>query len=141
MKCTHSLRGLTVGLSLGFCVLAATGCESAPKKSSSDTTSANTMVISRQQDSSPLTMVRVYSLRGVGLNNAPPQDIQAFMDTMQQMVVSNTWEKTSSSIQVFGRLMTVRTTPENHLVIERYLNDVRRAMQQPEPLTMNTTIH
>lgn len=141
MRRTFVSRAFTTGLSLGLSVFAASGCQNTPQKANLDSESTNTTVISRHQESYPMTMVRVYSLRGVGLNNAPPEDIQAFMDTMRKMVVSNSWEKTSSAIQVFGKMMTVRTTPDNHLVIERYLIDVRRAMQHSDPLTMDTSIH
>ena len=135
MNRTSTWRMLSIGLSMGLGVVGASGCESVHKADRSDSRQTDTTVVSRQQNPYAKTMVRVYSLRGVGLKDSPPQEIQAFVDTMHKMVVSKSWDKTSSAVQVFGVLMTVRTTPENHLSIERYLNEVRQVMQKP-PLSM-----
>jgi len=140
MSCTFVWRTLSIGLSVGLGVMAASGCQNVSKTTSLDAQPNNTVVISRNRDSYAMTMVKVYSLRGVGLNDAPPEEIQSFMDTMRKMVVSSSWDKTHSAVQVFGVLMTVRTTPENHLVIERYLNEVRQVMQLHQPLSMDTSM-
>ena len=76
----------------------------------------------------------MYNLRGVGLNDATPQEIEAFMETMRNLVVTKDWHKTKSSIQVFGSIMTVKTTPKDHLLIESYLNEVRRVMSDPSTM-------
>ena len=77
------------------------------------------------------TVVRAYNLDGLGLNDAPPQELQVLMTTIQDMVVTDRWERSDSAIQVFGMLMTVRTTPDNHLLIEDYLERVRRITSEP----------
>lgn len=137
MDRTRMSRMLLIGLSVGLGAAGVPGCESMHKADQSGSKQTDTTVVSRQHDPYAQTMVRVYSLRGIGLKDSPPQEIQAFVDTMHKMVVSKSWNKTGSAVQVFGVLMTIRTTPENHLSIERYLNEVRQVMQK-QPLSMGS---
>ena len=115
-------------LGLGLCVGVLPGCSNAPKKTVQKETPNLTTVVSPRRDYSNETMVRVYSLNGLGLKDAPAEEIQAFMETVRDMVVTKDWDRTKSTIQVFGVLCTVRTTPENHLLLEDYLNQVQRVM-------------
>ncbi len=109
---------------LVFCAATATGCASLFGDESKT-------VITQRGDLRSQTMVRAYSLDGLGLNDAPPQEIQVLMNTIHDLVVTEQWDRSDSAIQVFGMLMTVRTTSENHLLIEDYLERVRRISNQP----------
>lgn len=129
--------GLCIGLGVVMALLS--GCSTAPKQTDPDKVSVDSIVVSQRRDPDTETMVRVYSLRGVGLKDAPAEEVQAFMDTLRSMVVTSQWDRTNSTIQVFGVLMTVRTTPDNHLLIEHYLNQVRQVMGE-HPLAVGATV-
>lgn len=137
MSGTWVWRALLIGLSLSMTVFS--GCDGIQKQTHSQEPSEDTIVVSRRHDPSDETMVRVYSLRGIGLKDAPPEEIRVFMDNMRKMVVSKSWDRTASAVQVFGVLMTIRTTPLNHLRIEQYLTEVRKVMQQ-QPLSMGNAM-
>lgn len=113
-----------------------TGCQGVSR--TADTDESTTIVMPRH-DFTRETIVRVYNLRGVGLNDATPEEIEMFMETMRNLVVTKDWRKTKSSIQVFGSMMTIKTTPKDHLLIENYLNEVRRVMNDPS-LTMGAAL-
>lgn len=135
MNRTATRRVLSIGLIMGLGATGFAGCNSVSHTEKPESTT----VVSRNQENHNDTVVRAYSLRGLGLKDAPAEDIQAFMDTLRKMVVSKSWDKTRSTVQVFGVLMTVRTTAENHLMIERYFNEVRQVLQR-QPLSMAPTI-
>jgi len=107
-----------------------TGCQSMFRTADTGESTSTKIVMARQNFAAE-TIVRVYNLRGVGLNDATSEEIEAFMETMRSMVVTKDWQKTKSSIQVFGVMMTIKTTPKDHLLIENYLNEVRRVMNDP----------
>ena len=128
MKRVFTSSAVAWVLGVGVCGGMLTGCQTVSE--TADTRESTTIVMPRQ-DFTRETIVRVYNLRGVGLNDAAPEEIEAFMETMRSLVVTNDWRKTKSSIQVFGVMMTVKTTPKDHLLIENYLNEVRRVMSDP----------
>ena len=107
-----------------ICTAALTGCGTLFGNKSST-------VIASRHDVRNQTIVRAYSLDGLGLEDAPPQEIQVLMTTIEDMVVTKQWGRSESAIQVFGTLMTVRTTPDNHLLIEDYIERIRRIANQP----------
>ena len=113
-------------LGVGLCGGALSGCQGTSR--TEDSRESTTIVVPRH-DYTRETLVRVYNLHGIGLNDSTTEDIEAFMGTVRELVVTKKWHKTKSSIQIFGSLMTVRTTPTNHLLIENYLNEVRRVMK------------
>ena len=115
---TRLPAGLAV-VGAGLSLMTVTGCQSLLGHND------ETVVTTRREFVQP-TVVKVYSLEGIGLKDAPVEEIEAFTKTIRDMVVTKQWERSNSAIQVFGILMTVRTTPQNHLLIEHYLDQVHQ---------------
>ena len=136
MKRVFTSSAVALVLGVGVCGGVLTGCESVSRTAD---TGDSTKIVMARQDYTRETIVRVYNLRGVGLNDASSEEIEAFMSTMRSLVVTKNWKKTKSSIQVFGVMMTVKTTPKDHLLIENYLNEVRRVMNDPT-ITMGAAL-
>lgn len=131
-------RSLALVAGLGLATL--TGCQSW-------TASQDETVVTTRREFTQATMVKVYSLEGIGLKDAPVPEIEAFTKTIRDLVVTNQWDRSDSAIQVFGILMTVRTTPKNHLLIEHYLDQVhqivtppRLSMRPGQPLNVTPSI-
>ena len=131
MNRTIRVTGASVAVvALMVGAVAMTGCESILGNSRS--------VVTKRTDPHDLTIVRAYSLQGVGLREASVDEIEAFMNTIEKLVVSKQWESSRSAFQVFGSLMTIRTTADNHLLIEDYLERVRRVVSEPQYTLRNT---
>ena len=126
MKQVFTSSAVVWVLGVGLSGVVLSGCQGISR--TADSRESSTIVVPRH-DYAKETLVRVYNLRGIGLNDSTTEDIAAFMETVHELVVTKRWHKTKSSIQIFGALMTVRTTPTNHLLIENYLNEVRRVMK------------
>ena len=104
------------------------GCEGAPKASGVKTPSNTTSIVTPRHEINQRTIVRVYSLRDIGLEDTAEEHIRNFTDTIREVVVTDEWEGTYSSIHVFDVLMTVRTTRENHHLIQEYLEQISGIM-------------
>ncbi len=100
------------------------GCQMSSQSDASMKKQNDTVVMGRSEVGES-TLVRVYSLNGVGLKDAMPEEVHAFTSTIRDMVVTKEWDRADSRIQVFGLLMSVRTTPDNHMLIDEYLRQIR----------------
>ena len=123
----HTYRTFTPTILTGLAAAAllTSGCQYLPMHKPA---AAKKTVVTPRADRAADTMVRVYNLKGIGMEHASNEEIEAFTGIIYDLVVSTDWDKTRSDVQVFGTLMTVKTTPDNHLRIEDYLNRVERAM-------------
>lgn len=126
MKRTRNNWVIGTATCLGTAVALTTlsGCQSSMARDMTPEHSES--VVTSRYDARDGTTVRVYGLDGLGLKDAPVEEIEAFMATVRDMVVSKEWDRNKSTMKVFGALLTVRTTPENHLLIDDYLSQVRR---------------
>ena len=117
--------GCAVLMLAGFSIA---GCEGAPKASAVKTPSDTTNIVTPRREIDRRNVVRVYSLHDVGLEDVAEENIREFTDTIRSVVVTDNWEDTHSSIHVFDVLMTIRTTRENHHLIQEYMEQVRGIM-------------
>lgn len=105
-----------------------TGCEGPTKPSAVKTPSGTIRIVTPRREIDRRNVVRVYSLRDVGLKDADEEIIRDFTETIRRVVVTDNWKDTHSSIHVFDVLMTIRTTRENHHLIQEYMEQVSGIM-------------
>ncbi|HZM01372.1 MAG TPA: hypothetical protein VFD43_14085 [Planctomycetota bacterium] len=72
-----------------------------------------------------VTVFRVYNLREITGQSLDDEGIETFLAMIRDAVGEKDWYEHSSTVQVLGGVMTVRTTPEGQERLEQFFSKFR----------------